>query len=124
MTYRAGRHAFSAIRAATAATALGMLAIAGCASSSNDGTMSVVDPAMASRSGGPIDTGTYPNLNIAPRAATAQFSDDESQAKLAALQAAKARQSPGGVTSAAKKKRLQLLADENEANTLKVIENR
>jgi len=123
MTYRAGRHAFLASRAAAAATALGMLAMAGCASSGDTADM-MAPPALASRSGGPIDTGTYPNLNIAPKAATAQFSDEESQAKLASLQAARARQSPGGVNTVAQKKRLQLLADENEANTLKVIESR
>lgn len=72
---------------------------------------------------GALNTGTYPNLNIAPKAATAQFTPEESAAKLAALKARQQRLSPGGgETAEERRRRLQLLADEQE-DTLKVIEN-
>lgn len=76
------------------------------------------------RRGGPTDTGTYPNLNIAPRVATEQFTTDERNAKLAGLEAARERQAPGssGESPEARKRRLKLLADEHEADTLRVIE--
>ena len=75
------------------------------------------------RSGQPVDTGTYPNLNVPAQAATAQFSEEEKQAKLAQLHTLRQRQNPGAsVESAeARRKRLQLSVDEQE-DTLKIIE--
>jgi hypothetical protein len=89
-------------------------------------TSPVEEVAMApGRSGQPTDTGTFPNLNIPPQAATAQLTKDETQAKLAQLSALQRQQNPGATSSAetaeAKRKRLKLAADEQE-ETLKVIE--
>ena len=80
-------------------------------------------PVAEGRTGGPIETGTFPNLNVPQHAAAAQLTQAETDAKLAALRSAAARQSPGaaGETAEARKKRLQLLADD-QADTLKVIE--
>ncbi len=96
--------------------------LAGCASSSNN------DPALADQlaypdGDGPIDTGSYPNLNIAPHAAAPQLAPAEKAAKLAALRAAQQRQSPGAPseTPEAKRLRLKLKAD-GQGNTLKAIE--
>lgn len=77
------------------------------------------------RSGQPAATGTFPNLNIPPRAATTQLSDDETQSKLAQLSALQRRQNPGAASSAAaaeaERRRLKVAADE-QADTLRVIE--
>jgi len=100
--------------AAVAAT----LSLAGC-------TTPVEDVAVGQgRSGQPVDTGTYPNLNIPRQAAATQLTDDETKAKLASLNAAQSRQGPaagGSTASAEERRRLQLSQDE-QAETLKVIE--
>ena len=62
------------------------------------------------RSGGPTDTGTFPNLNIPPQAATAQFTEEEKQAKLAQLRAVQQQPGSGRARSRspeARRKRLQ-----------------
>jgi hypothetical protein len=76
------------------------------------------------RSGQPSQTGTFPNLNIPQRAATNQLSDDETQSKLAQLNALQRRQNPGGAPTAAaeaERRRLKVAADE-QAETLRIIE--
>ncbi|MEW9805325.1 hypothetical protein ABUE31_04920 [Mesorhizobium sp. ZMM04-5] len=74
------------------------------------------------RSGQPVSTDSYPNLNIPPKAATSQLTQEETQAKLAHLTALQHRQDPGSAASAeAARKRLKLAADEQE-ETLKIIE--
>ena len=75
------------------------------------------------RSGGPTDTGTFPNLNIPQQAATAQFTEEEKQAKLAQLRAVQQSQDPGAPVESpeARRKRLQVSQDE-QSETLKVIE--
>lgn len=101
--------------AAVAAT----LSLAGCT------TAPVEDVAAGQgRSGQPVDTGTYPNLNIPRQAAATQLTDDETKAKLASLNAAQSRQGTGAsasTASAEERRRLQLSQDE-QAETLKVIE--
>lgn len=101
-----------------AAALAGLLLAAGC-------TTATEEVAQApGRSGQPVDTGTYPNLNIPPQAATAQLTEAETQAKLAQLSALQQRQNPGGASAAgstAARKRLKVAADEQE-DTLKVIE--
>ena len=87
-------------------------------------TSSVEQVAQApGRSGQPVDTGTFPNLNIPPQAATAQFTEEERQAKLAQLRGLQQRQNSGvtAESAEARRKRLQLAVDEQE-DTLKVIE--
>jgi hypothetical protein len=116
MTYSKGQRFFPGIGAAVLASAL---SIAACS------TSTVEDVPMAEgRSGGPTDTGTFPNLNIPQQAATAQFTEEEKQAKLAQLRAVQHTQSLGAApveSPEAKRKRLQLLQDEQD-DTLKVIE--
>ena len=104
-----------------AVTLAAALAIAGCATESTDDLVPIAE----GRTGGPVDTGTFPNLNVPPQAATAQLTEEEKKAKLARLRAAQQRQSPGGgsvETPEARRKRLQLMSDE-QADTLKVIED-
>jgi hypothetical protein len=75
------------------------------------------------RSGQPVDTGAYPNLNVPQKAATSQLTEEETQAKLARLNALQHRQAGTrpSATSEAERKRLKLAADEQE-ETLRVIE--
>ncbi len=44
------------------------------------------------RSGAPVDTGTYPNLNVPRQGATAQLTDEETQAKLRYLESLQGKQ--------------------------------
>ena len=112
MTYRADRHVFENVRPVLLA-ALACAALAACSTSDD-----------TARVAGAIDTGTYPNLNVAPKAATEQFTTEERDAKLAALRAVGQQQSPAatGETEEARRKRLQLIGDD-QSETLKVIES-
>jgi len=106
---------------------LAVVSLAGCA------TSPVEEAALApGRTGGPTDTGTFPNLNIPRQAATAQFTEDEKQAKLSRLTALQQKQNPGGkggkasnaeaeAVAEAQRKKLKVSAD-NQDETLKVIE--
>jgi uncharacterized membrane protein len=123
MKFRADRLVFSGVRAAAlAAATTAALAATGCAGPAmEDGALvAAADPA----SPGPINTGSFPNLNIKPEVAGPQFTPEERAAKLAALRAAQQHQSPGqtGETEEARRKRLKLLADDQN-DTLKVIED-
>ena len=102
-----------------AAVLAAVLSVAACSSTTLEDV-----PVAEGRSGGPTDTGTFPNLNIPQQAATTQFTDEERDAKLAQLRAKQQTQSPGSTpveSPEARRKRLQLLQDE-QADTLKVIE--
>ncbi len=115
MAYGKSRRFFAGVGAALVAAVLA----SAC-------TTPVEDVAVApGRTGAPTDTGTYPNLNIAPKAATAQFTDQEKNAKLAKLTALQQRQNPGGTPAASdaetQRKRLKVAADEQQ-DRLKVIE--
>ena len=115
MTYGKGERYFPGLTAVALVAALSATA---CSSTINEDV-----PVAQGRSGGPTDTGTFPNLNIPPQAATAQFTEDEKQAKLAQLRAVQQRQNPGASAESAeaRRKRLQVSQDE-QADTLKVIE--
>jgi hypothetical protein len=117
MTYRKGERFFPGMT--VAAVLIAASSLAACSSTT------VEDVPMAEgRSGGPTDTGTFPNLNIPQQAATTQFTNEERDAKLAQLRAKQQAQNPGGSPAEspeAKRKRLQLLQDEQD-DTLKVIE--
>lgn len=72
------------------------LLAAGCSTTMTD--LDAVAPLPAAEQArrfgtGPVDTGTYPNLNVPPKVATRQFSPEEAQAKHAQLAAAQRRQS-------------------------------
>ncbi len=115
MTYGKGERYFPGLTAVALAAAL---SVAACSNTTFEDV-----PAAEGRSGGPTNTGTFPNLNVPPHAATTQFTDDEKQAKLTQLRALQQRQTPGTpVESAeARRKRLEVSRDE-QADTLKVIE--
>ena len=121
MTHRADRRIFGAAKLLVYAGLAGAaLSATGCASSTSTDAPAFAGAAAA----GPIDTGTYPNLNIAPRAATEQFTPQEAAAKLAALEAARRTQAPGATaeTEEARRRRLKLLGD-GQSDTLQVIES-
>lgn len=98
----------------------GGLAMAGCASPSSG-------PSMAVQSGGtvtgPKDTGTFPNLNIKPQNAATQFTEDEKNAKLAQLSAAKSnvQAHPGDPAAAADAAELDKLKASHAKDALKQI---
>ncbi|MDW6023917.1 hypothetical protein SAZ10_19400 [Mesorhizobium sp. BAC0120] len=135
MTQRLDRLSFSR-SAAVALAGFGLLsaALAGCASTSNGNTVprasssgqvgtassKSVDTGLSE---GPRNTGTFPNLNIPPKAATAQITPDEKTADTESLQAAQqakaARAAGEAPTDPAV---LRKLAATHTADTLKVIE--
>ena len=104
---------------ASAAALVAALLVGGCSASTIEDV-----PMAEGRSGAPADTGTFPNLNVPRQAATAQFTEEEKQAKLAQLRAVQHSQDPGVPveTPEARRKRLKLAADE-QAETLKIIES-
>ncbi len=116
MTYGKGERFFPGLGAAALSAAL----FAAARSTSTMEDVAVAD----GRTGAPTDTGTFPNLNIPKQAATAQFTEEEKEAKLAQLRAVQHEQNPGAApveSPEVKRKRLQLLQDEQD-ETLKVIE--
>ena len=115
MTYHVRERIFTGMGAAVL---VGALSLSACA------TSPVEDVAAASgRSGQPVDTGSYPNLNIPPQVATEQFSESERDAKLAQLSALQHRGGPGSTTTDGSntRKRLQVSQDAQE-ETLRIIE--
>ena len=116
MAYGKDARFFPGIGAAAVAAAL---FVAACSTSPVEDV-----PVADGRSGSPTDTGTFPNLNIPRQGATAQLTDAEKEAKLAQLRAAQERQNSGAAVESpeARRKRLQLSQDE-QADTLKVIES-
>ena len=73
------------------------LALAGCASSGSDARPAVT-PAVSetSMTGGAVDTGTFPNLNIPPKTANTQITPEEKATRIAELNDAKQRQAAAG----------------------------
>jgi hypothetical protein len=97
MTELARGRIFSASRPLLLGVA--MLAIqcqlSGCTSTSQSAPLVTAQPSSMS-SGQAVNTGTYPNLNIAPQVAAPQLSDEEKNAKLAGLKAAQNAQAAKG----------------------------
>lgn len=83
----------------------------------------VSEPESPPDAAGPVDTGTFPNLNTKPDAATGQFAKTEADAKIAELKAAKAGQGSKSGASAAEVARLKKLAKSHAEKTLDEIEN-
>lgn len=117
MTYRIGGHVFFGVRrlAASASVAMALL-VAGCASS--------VDDAVPAGAKGPVNTGTFPNLNIPPQQAAEQMTAEQKSADMTALSAAHKQNAataavPSGQTNPAV---LRKLAETHAADTLKEIE--
>ena len=117
MTYGKGGRLFPGMSVATLAAVA--LFVAACSTSAVEDV-----PVAEGRSGSPTNTGTFPNLNVPQQAATAQFTEQERQAKLARLSAVQQAQVSGApVESAeARRRRLKLSADEQE-ETLEIIES-
>ena len=71
----------------------------------------------------PQDTGTYPNLNIPPQQAAAQFTDAEKNAKLSTLTAERtaAQTSGGAAPNPRDAAELNKLAKNHGKDTLKAI---
>ncbi len=124
MTYRDGRSAFpvsvpGALRGAAAALLL--TALAGCSTAAPE---SAVPASGQAESVGPKDTGTFPNLNIAPQRAAPQLTDAETKAKLARLDAERAatQRSAAGSGADASAAALRSLAANHGKDTLREIE--
>ena len=121
MTYSVGRNVFFCARVMLSAGALAVAVAASGCTSTNTTTASSAAPATGR---GAQDTGTYPTLNIPPKVAAAQFTEDQKAAQLALLQAAQQRQGAkagaGGGNSAA----MTTLARKHGDDTLKAIEGK
>ena len=95
-------------------------------SSSTDDALSVAPPAPP-RSGQPVNTGAYPNINIVPEGQTAQLGDAEAASLKAQLYSEKdAQRLPGEPAEAyvARLKRLQQLGSTHAAAALAEIEGK
>ncbi|UCI05268.1 hypothetical protein [Mesorhizobium sp. B1-1-8] len=95
-----------------------LLPVGGCTSTStNNATPTALTE-------GPIDTGSYPNLNVPPKVAAKQFTKEETAAKLAQLKAdQQAQAGKGGAAKApANQAALNTLARTHGSDTLKQIE--
>ncbi|SUU90161.1 hypothetical protein EDC40_105380 [Aminobacter aminovorans] len=120
MTYSVGRNVFFCSRVMLSAGVLALaLAAGGCTS-----TTSADSTAAPVTGRGAQDTGTYPNLNIAPKVAAAQFTEDQKAAKLAELQAAKQRQGAKAGTGGGNSAAMTTLARKHGDDTLKAIEGK
>jgi hypothetical protein len=93
-----------------------VVGLAGCASSGDDAV------ALSSRTGGPIETGTYPNLNIQPVAAAPQLTESERAAKTAELEAARRRVAATRGVASPDQRRLRRLAATHDEEALRRIE--
>jgi hypothetical protein len=94
------------------------LAAAGIVSACQTSSLEDLAPLPGAR-----NTGTTPNLNIAPTAETTQLTEDQKNAKIAELRAAQSNQAvkagpPGGQTSQAQLRKI----GQAQAETLKEIE--
>lgn len=119
MTYSVGRHVFFGARLMLSVGIMSLpFAASGCAGTSRAHT------AAAAEVRGAQDTGTYPNLNIAPKVAAPQFTEEQKAAKLAELHAAQQRQGGGGNGAAADSKGMTTLARQHGAEALKAIQGK
>lgn len=117
MTYSVGQHVFFGARLMLSASLLALpLAASGCASSANSSA--------AADARGALDTGTYPNLNIAPKVAAPQLTEEQKTAKLAQLHAAQQRQGGGGSGAGSGSKSMTTLARQHGAEALKAIQGK
>ncbi len=111
---------FDAARICRLGAAIVLLGIAGCSSANSSGPVPVAVDA------GPKDTGTFPNLNIPPKVAAKQFTEDEKKAKLAELTADEKAQATkgGGAPKVTNQAALTELANKHGNETLKQIEGK
>ena len=121
MTHRPGETAFPAVAAlGRMVAAAAVLGLCGCA-----GQSAVSASSQADVVSGPKDTGTFPNLNIAPQNAAPQFTNDQKNAKLAELKAEKAAsERAGGTVHPVSQAELNKIARTHGPDTLKQIEGK
>ncbi|MET0941547.1 MAG: hypothetical protein ABWY13_09300 [Mesorhizobium sp.] len=119
MTYRIGGHVFFGSLPGPWLVAVGtaIVLLSGCASSAVNNTA----PASAT---GPVNTGTFPNLNIPPSQAAEQLTPAQTQAEVAALRSAQQQHAasatvPSGQTDP---EQLRKLATTHAEDALKQIE--
>ncbi len=117
MTQTDGRFYFPLFRRlASGLAVIAGLALGGCTSTPED----TAPVGFAERG---ANTGTFPNLNIPQHAAAPQLTNEETEAKLARLRSLERTQSPGSAVETAEERRKRLkLVGEDQAETLKVIE--
>lgn len=117
MTYRLDGHVFFNLRPIPGLVVVGLAALvaAGCASSTIDDAVPTA---------GVKNTGQFPNLNIPPEVAASQLTEEEKQAKMAALKGAQEQQAATAATATAETDEAELrkLAETHAAAALKAIE--
>ena len=106
-----------ACRASLVISLAAPVAVSGCTSNSMDTAMPVVSQ------GGPVDTGTYPNLNVPPQVAATPLSEDDKANLTGRIASAQSRQAASGRGAGTKgdPARLRRLAEEQGADTLEAI---
>lgn len=103
------------------------LLAAACSTSNGTGEALSVAPPAPPRSGQPVNTGAYPNINIVPEGQTAQLGDAEAASMKAQLYSEKdAQRLPGEPAEAyvARLRRLQQLGSTHAAAALAEIEGK
>ena len=112
---------------AMAALALLSAGLAGCGSTTVEQSVPTASttPVSGISTGEPKDTGTFPNLNVAPQAATTQISPEEKQAQFEELRTAQQGQAAAAasVKPSANPALLRKLAATHAADALKAIES-
>ncbi|RST86413.1 hypothetical protein EJC49_10530 [Aquibium carbonis] len=109
-----------------------MLALAGCAGMSIDDAVpagarsSASAPVVGTGPSAPRQTGEFPNLNIVPKPATAQFTDAETSATTSELRLAqeRARRTVQSLSAPGEGERLRVLGNTHGAAVLGEIEAR
>jgi hypothetical protein len=114
MTLRGCEILFQPLRSAALAA---VLALPACASATIEDAVP-----QSTATAGPIDTGTYPNLNIVPVAATEQLTEAERAAKTAELQAARQGIPAGDAGAASSDPQLRKIAATHAEDALRQIE--
>lgn len=114
MTLRGCEILFQPLRAAALAAAL---ALPACASATIEDAVP-----QSTATEGPVDTGTYPNLNIIPVAAAEQLTEAERVAKTAELQAVRQRVPAGSATVNSSDPQLRKIAATHAQDALQQIE--
>lgn len=116
MTKRRKSSAWLVLPALGVSVLLPATLLGGCASSQTSA---------ATPSGpGPIDTGTYPNLNVPPEVAATPLTDEDKDRLNGRIDTAHSRQAAAGAGAGTKgdPAHLQKLAEDHGAETLKAID--
>jgi hypothetical protein len=110
---------------ASAAAVVVVLFVSGCSTASVDADNSAPASASMARASAFSPPDQYPNLNIRPQPAAAQFTPEESKARTAHLKALRARQPSGSAGQAGSDaERLRRLSRTHGEQALEAIERR